>query len=55
MVYRLRTVNDAGTVTDSYSVDRYGRLIVSKSLCFGRNPGNRSVRFVYRRVARSVS
>lgn len=50
-----RTVNDAGTVTDSYSVDRYGRLIVSKSLSLGRNPGNRSVRFVYRRVVRSVS
>ena len=42
----------AGTVTDICSVDRYGRLILSRSLSFGRNPGNRSVRFVYTRRGR---
>lgn len=50
-----RNVTDAGTVTDSYSIDRYGRLILSRSLHFARNPGNRSVRFVYRRGASSPS
>lgn len=50
-LYLERTVTGAGTVTDSYSIDRYGRLTLSRSLSLGRNPGNRSVRFVYRKGA----